>query len=489
MIALYDVTLLFGLALWIALTAYYLSKPYASILHPFTAYSFFHGILFVIRPALAYYREYDAIYVLYQFRPALSDKLTVLLAADLGFVCFFLAINRFGNLAFDNLKHSRIAQPPQVSRGLIIMLLIVVPLASYIMYDTMRARGAGEWSMVVDRATGIMVNTVSNGYRDNLHQMLIPVVVLLAWLGRFRLVALLPLVLFIVAQASTGSRWPFVIAIIATAGLYACYIHARWVNLKLIGLFAVAWLAFSTVVLDRGSQIREAMGLQSSGATVNNAGMRFLEPMDYANLEFFEYLVYVIPQRSGSYDYFVMNLQMFTEPVPRVLWPNKPIGAPIQNFYLFDYGRPIGMTYSLPGAGWYQAGWLGVMVWCGLFGAMFGWLYNWFVRNSKNPYVVIIYALLFALALQIFRDGILTTIGKMSLFTLLPVGLWLLFDKVFSPLQVSWRQRLRRADSRPTGTAAPLLPRQTRAQLARARLTRRPFRRDRAGRMGSPDDA
>ena len=489
MIALYDVTLLFGLTLWIALMAYYLSKPYASILHPFTAYSFFHGIIFVIRPALAYYREYDAIYVLYKFTPSLSDKLTVLLAADLGFVCFFLAINRFGNLAFDNLKHSRIGAPPQLSRGLIIMLLIVVPLASYIMYGTMRARGAGDWSMVMVRGTGITVNTVSNGYRDNLHQMLIPVVVLLAWIGRFRLVALLPLAFFIVAQASTGSRWPFVVAILATASLYACYIGARWINLKLLGLFAVAWLVFSTIVLDRGSQIREAMGLESSSTTVNNASMRFLEPMDYANLEFFEYLVYVIPQRSGSYDYFVMNLQMFTEPVPRVLWPNKPIGAPIQNFYLFDYGRPIGITYSLSGAGWYQAGWLGVMVWCGLFGAMFGWLYNWFVRNSRNPYVIMIYALLFALALQIFRDGVLMTIGKMSLFTLLPVGLWLLFDKIFAFGQVSSRQRPPTANSRPAETAAPLSPRPTRAQLARARLTRLPSRRDRAGMMGSPDDA
>ena len=440
MIALYDVTLLFGLALWIALTAYYLSKPYASILHPFTAYSFFHGILFVIRPALAYYREYDAIYVLYQFTPSLSDKLTVLLAADLGFVCFFLAVNRFGNLAFDNLKHSRIAPPPQLSRGLVIMLLIVVPLASYILYDTMRARGTGEWSMVVDRATGIGINTVSNGYRDNLHQMLIPVVMLLAWMGRFRLISLLPVTAFVVAQASTGSRWPFVVAILGTATLYALYRGSRWINIKVIILFAAAWLVFSLGVLDRGSRLRDILGFQTLSYARESAGSRLLESMDYANLEFFEYLVYVIPYRSGTYDYFLMNLQLFTEPIPRVLWDNKPIGAPIQLLKLWDYGRPIGITFSTAGAGWYQAGWLGVVAWCSFFGAIFGSVYNWFIRNSHNQYAVMIYAIAYALALQFFRDGLLMTVGKMLLYSLIPIVLWAGCVRLFSPQFVKARR-------------------------------------------------
>lgn len=472
MIAIYDLALLFGLALWIGLTAYYLSKPYASIIHPFTAYSFFHGIIFVIRPALACYRDYDALYALYQFHPSLSDKLTVLFAADLGFVCFFLAINRFGNLAFENLRPNRIAAPPKLSRGLIIMLLIVVPLASYILYDTMGARGAAVRTMVQDRATGIVINTVSNGYRDNLHQMLIPVVLLFAWMGRFRLVSLLPVAAFVVAQASTGSRWPFVVAILGTASLYVVYRGSRWINIKLLTLFTAAWLVFSLAVMDRGSRLRDFLGFQTVSYSQKIEGSRLLESMDYGNLEFFEYLVYVIPQRSGTYDYFLVNLQLFTEPVPRVLWSNKPIGAPIQLLKLWDYGRPIGITYSLPGAGWYQAGWLGVMAWCSFFGAIFGWFYNWFVKNSHNQYAVMIYVITYALALQFFRDGMLMTVGKMLLFPLIPILLWAFCVQLFDPKRVKARRQRRSApDPSAQGPArAALLPstlRRRRLALAR----------------------
>lgn len=151
--------------------------------------------------------------------------------------------------------------------------------------------------------------------------------------------------------------------------------------------------------------------------------LRFLEGMDFANLEFYEYLVYVVPQRSGTYGYFLENLQLFTQPIPRAIWSGKPVGPPIQLFSLFDYGYPIGMTYSLPGNGWVQLGYLGVMIWCGLFGWLYGLAYNKFQQSRHGNPVVLTYLLFLPLCLTFFRDGFLLTIVQTAVFFLFPIWL------------------------------------------------------------------
>ena len=142
-------------------------------------------------------------------------------------------------------------------------------------------------------------------------------------------------------------------------------------------------------------------------------------------MEFFEYLVETVPRKTGTYGYFVDNLQAFTEPVPRVLWKNKPIGAPIKMFDLFDYGRPIGVTYSLPGYGWMQLGYAGVVLWCGLWGYCLGAIYSWFVRSRQGNFHVAFYFAFLPIFIIAFRDGGLVTILRTGVFYLTPVLVWM----------------------------------------------------------------
>jgi hypothetical protein len=182
------------------------------------------------------------------------------------------------------------------------------------------------------------------------------------------------------------------------------------------------FFVFQAVGDDRGASLRESLGIEQpheTGQYVRHE--RFLEGMDFANLEYFEYVVYVVPQRSHTYDYFLSNLQLLTEPIPRVLWKDKPVGAPIQTVNFLQYGTPLGFTLSLPGVGWYELGWLGVAIWCALWGWLTGRVYEWFVQGEQSTLRVAIYIVSLSSLVIVYRDGTLLTLARGQLFYMLPL--------------------------------------------------------------------
>lgn len=415
--ALFLSFIVFGVINWL-----YASGGLASAFHPFTYYSLFHGIVFVLRPAVAYFAGYDAIYQSAGFVPSLSDKLTVIGAANLGFIVFSIVCTRVGNepMQFRD-KAAQLIERKLLQRVLPLFILICAPIALYSFFIGVTGTAQGIDTMVM--RNGIKVNTTSNGYLSEAAKMLVPICAMLAWFFRFRLVALVPLVLFFVLKASTGGRGAFVLALAVTA-LFYLYDQGRRFPNPLI-LFAVlpVLLVFQAVGDDRGASIRNSIGLESPGspATTYVRDERFLEGMDFANLEFFEFVVYVVPQRSGTYDYFLSNLQLFTEPVPRVLWPGKPVGAPIQPINFLKYGYPLGFTLSMPGVGWYELGWLGVVLWCSFWGFLTGKAYSAFVRGRQSTVVVAAYMMGLASLVIVFRDGTLITLARGSIFYFTPI--------------------------------------------------------------------
>jgi hypothetical protein len=276
--------------------------------------------------------------------------------------------------------------------------------------------------MVRDAGTGFAINTNVNGYFKDVQLLLGPIAVLAAWLFRFRLVACVPMVLFVLARAGTGNRWPFVLGAISF-GLFLLFDQRRrWFDTRIVALGAATLMLFTVIGLDRGAWLRTFIGGETSVGSVSLD--RPLESMDYGNMEFVEFLVHVVPTRTNSYTYFLDNLQVFTEPVPRVMWPDKPVGPPIKFFSLYDHGFPIGMTYSLPGNGWMQLGWAGVVIWCALFGYLYGRIHNAFMRSRQTPFQVALYLLFLPLSINFFRDGVLLTMIKFGAFSLLPVAIW-----------------------------------------------------------------
>ncbi len=426
---MYEIALIFSVAsfLWIGFA--YVRSPLFSVFHPLTFYLAFHGIVFVFRPVVVYLMDYRLIYQVYQFTPSMSDRVSALVATNIGMLVFVTACWWFGNAPMQ-FKTDRVAigEREMLKPTFWWMVVFLMPIGLYSLYEvwsTALDTGGAYSNLIRDYRTGKAYNEGTSGYLVEAQLVLAGITAIFAWLMRFRLIALVPIALFAVYRAGIGGRGPFITALI-TVGLFYLYDRQRK-NLP-IWVFAIAPVllaAFTAVGDDRGASIRRALSDdQSSEVFGPKREERFMEGMDFANLEYMEYLVYVVPQRSGTYGYFNGVAQLFTEPVPRSIWPEKPIGAPFERINMFDYGLPLGMTRSLPGEGWFSLGWLGVIIWCGFWGWALGVIYRRFAEGEQSAFQVAAYLVFLPVLIVAFRDGQIVTVFRQCLFYLAPVVLW-----------------------------------------------------------------
>jgi hypothetical protein len=435
---MYEFALVLSFICFVAVTIAFVRSAAFSLFHPLTFYCTFHGFIFVFRPIVAHLSDFQYVYRAFQFTPSAADKLTVIFASNLGFLCFAAACFWTGGIAM-RFKRDRISdiERERLKPVFLWIAALCIPIGVYslqMVWLGAATHGEGYDGMVRDAGTGVFVNTKNVGYLMEAQLMLATCGVMLAWLFRFRLIATLPLLLFIVLRAGTGGRGPFVTALLTVGLLWLYEQRRRFPTVRVAALLAAVVLVFNTVGDDRGASIRRAIGQESTSEVFgpNRDSERWLEGMDFANMEYFEFLVYAVPQRSGTYSYFVGVLQLFTEPIPRVLWVDKPIGAPFQQIKLFDYGNPIGMTRSLPGEGWFSLGWFGVIVWCGTWGAGLGLIYRRYVEGAQNTIQTAAYIMFLPILIVAFRDGEIVTVFREGVFFIGPVLLWYLLARWLS---------------------------------------------------------
>ncbi len=423
---MYEAALVLSVISLLGVAMYFARMPAFSVFHPLSFYLLFHAFIFVFRPIIAYVGDFQFIYRIYQFTPSYEDKLTVILASNLGMLAFaFFSLQsgynpmRFKQDAFAVAERNRLVATAMW------VLTICVPIGAYSLLLRWNSATADINTMVMDAGTGTFINTSGNGYLAEAQLMLATACAMIGWLFRFRLIALLPLAAFILLRAGTGGRGPFVSAAVCLGLLYLYEHRQRIPSPRVIGMGLGVLALFTIIGIDRGESVRSLVsGAEVEQVDLQSSDEKWLEGMDFGNLEYFEFLVYAVPQRTGTYEYFANNLMLFTEPVPRVLWPGKPVGSPVKFFELFDYGYPIGMTRSLPGEGWTQLGWLGVIIWCGLWGLGLGTLYQKFTNSSQTTFVVIGYMILMSTLVVVFRDGSLVTIMRQGIFYFAPILFW-----------------------------------------------------------------
>lgn len=422
---MYYASMILALAIFLAVNAHFWRTGLLSVFHPFTYYSAFHFIVFVFRPLLAYHMEYDIVYGFGNFYPSMQTRIIVSLAASLGFVVFYITCVGTGRteMIFKG-DAARSYERFELRRALPVMLIVCLPLALYSLVTSISNASLGVTTMV--DAGDAIINTTGVGYISEAMRFLVPICALVAWFYRFRWYALVPLVAFFVLKASTGGRALFILAVAVTGLLYLYDRRDKLPPVRFAVLGALMLVFFTFVGDDRGYRLRQTLGFVDAEVTYAYVREeRFLEGMDFANKEYFEYIVHVVPERSGTYDYFLLNLQLFTEPVPRVLWPDKPVGAPIKPVNIWAYGTPRGFTWSMPGTGWLQLGWIGVIIWCGLWGWACGRFYEWFVKSDQSALKVATYVVSLTSLLIVFRDGTVVTLARGHIFYMFPlIVLW-----------------------------------------------------------------
>ncbi|MET0180509.1 MAG: O-antigen polymerase [Novosphingobium sp.] len=455
---MYPVLLYLSLAIFAAVCVSYARQDFASIFHPISFYLLFHGFIFVIRPLFAYYGEYNLIYGVYQFRPTMETKIAVIVAANLGLLAFVGGAAWTGNAPMVFKQTAlHLEQRRRMIPAFLAAMALLVPLGVASLRNTMTTGFVG---MVRIKGTGVTVNTTANGWFIDAQLLLVPCAMLFAWMFRFRWWSLLPLFGFIVGRATTGSRGPFIVACVAAGLAYLYERRMRYPDWRIVATLYLLVTAFVRVGDDRGRAVRSWLEDGQASEAVQSR-TPFMKRMDFANLEFIEFIVHTIPEKTGTYGYFLDNLQVFTEPIPRKLWKGKPVGPPIELYNLFDHGNPIGMTSSLPGQGWAQLGYLGVLIWCGLWGLLLGKAYSKFARGSQDTVPVALYLCFLPIFVIAFRDGGLLTVVRSGAFYLAPVLLMALFARWMGvpPFRLIEQAAVRaRRGSRPGASEIPPPP-------------------------------
>jgi len=426
------VVLAFQAAIWLALSFLFIRSRNASVFHPFAYYLTFHGIVFVIWPILQYALGFEFVFYYMWFYPSEETMISTLMLTTLGLFGFAI----FSWLTDNGVPRFDRPNPPGYTTdewwAFIILAVLLVPLALYAIYLNTGTTAAGTPLVVMQRNidTGIMGNTNETGYLTSAETVLIPLSLMLIWGTRFRLWSFLPLILHFVVKLQNGwGRWAFVLPLMSLGLLFLCRRKKRWVPLSFIAAAIPVFIIFHQLGENRTAYQSWFTGETDAQAnqTYNTKGEgRWIDQfdgLDFANVDYLAYVYDVVPKESETYSYFTQYLQLFTEPIPRVLWPGKPFGSPINLVNLNDYGVFLGLTPSIIGDGWISAGWFGVFVTLGIVGYLTKRMHSWFWSGNASNLKILTYCIFVPLTIQWYRDGGIS-ITKFMLFTIGPIFLW-----------------------------------------------------------------
>ena len=402
----------------------FLATGQASIFHPLTTYLLFHGIAFVGRPLLVYYLHFDHEWLYMHLDPTESQLIQTLLISSAGLVVFAASSLVFGNC---QTKFPPGPLPPFTAieqAALCLVTLVLLPLVLYSIHSTTSGGFQGEL------VGGTFILTGDSGYSVEAQFMAGPLIC--AWLAvtRFRWFALPPLILYVGYRSYAGmARFTFVLLFLAMAFVYARQKGIKWPPLWAAACVVPLFILFNAIGANRGAMQEFLSGGQffrvqtSEDMSAREKLQAKYDTPDFANFDFLTFVTVAVPAKTGTFTYGSQYLQLFTEPIPRKLWPGKPIGAPVSFFSLNSYGNFVGRTPSLVGDGWMSGGWVGLVVTMAVVGAILGWAHRWFWKNVNSNLPALFYLVGLAMLPQWFRDGGIS-ISKFVFWNLSPLVLW-----------------------------------------------------------------
>jgi hypothetical protein len=226
------------------------------------------------------------------------------------------------------------------------------------------------------------------------------------------------------------SRWTILLFFLMVVLAYCWQKRVRWLPVWSVIAAVPILVIFNTLGHNRDFlkayfERRPVQALEYiPGLAREEKARRRLDTQDFANFDYLTYVVDVVPKRTGTYTYGLQYLQLFTEPIPRILWRGKPFGAPVKLISIGNYGNFTGLTVSLVGDGWISGGWIGLLITLSLAGALLGRAHRWFWNQQHSVIFALLYISGLAMIPQWYRDGGIS-ISKFLLFTWLPFGLWL----------------------------------------------------------------
>lgn len=419
-----EIALVAQVVLWIIVVGVFACSRQASIFHPLTVYLAFHGLVFVLRPILVYRFGFDASFRYMQFSPSDPIFVRTLAVSSVAMVSFVIVCMMAGRCRTDFAT----SQPPVFTdldyRALMVTTLLLLPAMAYSIYAT-RNGIAGE------RVNGVYIMTNSTGYLNEAQDFIMPLMCAWILLTRFHWLNLFPSVFYVGYRTWFGwSRWTILLFFLLLVLSYCWYYRKKWIPFWSVVVVIPILLLFNIIGHNRdvfkmylaGEDVR--VGQFGAGMTDEDKIKAQFDTQDFANFDYLTYVVYAVPGRTETYSFGLQYLQLFTEPIPRILWRGKPVGAPVKTINPFAYGNFTGLTVSLAGDGWISGGWIGVVITLSIVGFLLGRAHRWFWTNMGDSTGCILYLVTLAMVPQWYRDGGIS-IAKFLLFNVTPIVFWI----------------------------------------------------------------
>ncbi len=413
-----------------------LASGQGSLMHPAIWYLGFHLVVFVLRPILVHGFGFTAEWYYMGFHPSDAVFVRTLAVSSMGLLVFVGACLIAGWTEVGFTPREPRALTPVQKRGLFFATLALLPLVAWLIYATRKGINR-------ELAGAAYIMTDSTGYLNEAQNVLTPLVCVWLVATRFHWLNLLPMALYLGYRSWYGwSRWTILLFVAMVVATYCWYHRKKWLPWWSILAAVPIFLLFNVLGHNRellksyleGEPVMTYESLPGI-TTLEQMKLRYDGP-DFANFDFLAYIVAVVPECTRDFTYGLQHLQLFTEPVPRILWKGKPVGPPVKTINAFEYGNFLGLTVSLPGDGWMSGGWAGLVLTTGLAGAVLGRCHRRFWMAKDRPIFALFYLAGLAMLPQLYRDGSLVSLMKFLLFTWLPFLLWAGFNWVLGRRRV-----------------------------------------------------
>ena len=363
------------------------------------------------------------------FSPDESDLIRTLAVTTVGLVSFMVvscAVSKT-RVEFDNSPPRLFSEQERLA--LILTTLLLAPVALYSIQVTAK-QGGGMGELITLSAGGTLIHTQTTGYVTDAQSVIGPLIC--AWLvvTRFHRFNLIPLGIFIAYRSWCGwSRFSIVLLFLMIVVAYCWQYRKKWLPAWSLAMAVPILVLFNVLGHNREffhAPSADRIDYEEKGVAMSRVekARKQLDTQDFANFDYLAAVVSVVPARTGRFTYGLQYLQLFTEPIPRMLWKEKPAGAPVSLFNINSFVNFIGLTFSLVGDGWLSGGWIGVVVELGLAGLILRSVHHVFWKHINNPKVAIFYISGLAMLPQWYRDGGIS-IAKFLFWTWIPLILWM----------------------------------------------------------------
>lgn len=422
---MFEIALAAQILVWLTVFAWFTATKQVSLFHPSAVYLGFHGLVFVLRPILVYYLGFDSIWKYIGFEPSEADMIKTLAVTSTALLVF-VGTNLFFGRARADFPVAPASSFTSLQRtALVVTTAMLLPLIAYSIYKTAFVGVVGERA-----ANGVYIMVDSTGYINDAQWMIAPLLCVWLLMTRFHWINFLLIVPYIAYRSWCGwARFTILTLFIAIMLAYCWQNRKKWVPARAIALAIPILILFNTLGHNRDYFQSFLKGEPAQAVSADPGTSQFdkfrlrADTQDFANFDYLTFVLSVVPERTGTYTYGAQYLQLFTEPIPRILWRGKPAGAPIRNFDINAFGNFLGLTFSLAGDGWSSGGWIGLVITVGVVASLLGLFHRWFWRNVNNPVAAAFYCTAVSMFIQWFRDGGIS-IAKFMLWAWLPLLIW-----------------------------------------------------------------